>query len=119
MLSQFDAELVDWLMEAFRDIGIDVRTGNAVIGIERTEEGFRVHTQMPQGPAAYPADLEQIPSWWNREGFPNQLCCDSSCIAGEGGQHAWPEPFLWIFANVLWRRSLKECHAGKRRRGLG
>jgi glutathione reductase (NADPH) len=45
------------LMEAFRDIGIDVRTGNAVTGIERTEEGFRVNTRTPQGPAAYPADL--------------------------------------------------------------
>ncbi|MGH8276748.1 MAG: FAD-dependent oxidoreductase, partial [Steroidobacteraceae bacterium] len=44
MLPKFDSELVEWLMDAFRDIGIDVRTANAVTGIERTEEGFRVHT---------------------------------------------------------------------------
>ncbi|MGH7879641.1 MAG: dihydrolipoyl dehydrogenase family protein, partial [Candidatus Binataceae bacterium] len=57
MLPKFDAELVEWLMEAFRDIGIDVRTDNAVTGIERAEGGFRVHTRTPQGTAAFPADL--------------------------------------------------------------
>ncbi|MGH6795763.1 MAG: dihydrolipoyl dehydrogenase family protein [Methylocella sp.] len=57
MLPKFDAELVEWLMEAFRDIGVDVRTGNAVTGIERAEEGFCVRTHTPQGAAAFPADL--------------------------------------------------------------
>ncbi len=57
MLPKFDTELVEWLMEAFRGIGIDVRTASAVTGIERAEEGFRVHTRTPQGPAAIPADL--------------------------------------------------------------
>jgi glutathione reductase (NADPH) len=57
MLPRFDAELVAWLMEAFRDIGIAVRTDNAVTGIERAEEGFRVHTRTPEGRAAFLADL--------------------------------------------------------------
>jgi glutathione reductase (NADPH) len=57
MLPQFDAELVGWLMEAFRGIGVDVRTDNAVTRIERAGEEFRVHTRTPQGTAAISADL--------------------------------------------------------------
>src|SRR5262245_8422092 len=57
MLPQFDADLVGWLMERFREIGIDVRTDNAVTAIERAGEEFRVHAQTPQGAAAVPADL--------------------------------------------------------------
>ncbi len=57
MLPKFDAELVEWLMEAFRDIGIDVRTDNAVTGIECAGEGFCVHTRTPHGTAAVHADL--------------------------------------------------------------
>jgi glutathione reductase (NADPH) len=57
MLPKFDPELVGWLMQAFRDIGIDVRTDNAVTGIERAEEGFRVHTRTPQGTEVFLADL--------------------------------------------------------------
>jgi len=57
MLPQFDAELVGWLMEAFRCIGVDVRTYNAVTRIERAGEEFRVHTRTPQGTEAISADL--------------------------------------------------------------
>jgi glutathione reductase (NADPH) len=57
MLPKFDAELVGWLMEVFRDIGIDVRPDNAVTGIECAGEGFRVHTRTPQGTAVVPTDL--------------------------------------------------------------
>ncbi|MGH6851705.1 MAG: dihydrolipoyl dehydrogenase family protein [Methylocella sp.] len=57
MLPKFDAELVEWLMEAFREIGVDVRTGNAVTRIERAEEGFCVHARTPQGATAFPAGL--------------------------------------------------------------
>jgi glutathione reductase (NADPH) len=57
MLPQFDAELVGWLMEAFHDIGIDVRPDNAVTRIERAGEEFRVQTRTPQGTAAISADL--------------------------------------------------------------
>jgi glutathione reductase (NADPH) len=57
MLPRFDAELVDWLMESFRAIGIDVRTGNTVTAIERAGEEFHVHTRTPQGTTAFAADL--------------------------------------------------------------
>jgi glutathione reductase (NADPH) len=50
MLHKFDAELVEWLMEGFRD-------DNAVTAIERAEEGFGVHTRTPQGTATFRADL--------------------------------------------------------------
>ena len=57
MLPKFDSELVEWLMEAFRDIGIDVRTANAVTGIERAGEGSACTREQPQGAAAFLADL--------------------------------------------------------------
>src|SRR5215813_2505204 len=49
MLPRFDADLVGWLMEKFSEIGIDVRTDNTVIAVERVGEEFRVHTRTPQG----------------------------------------------------------------------
>jgi glutathione reductase (NADPH) len=57
MLTRFDAELVEWLMEKFCEVGIDVRTGNAVTGIERPGKEFRVHTRTPQGTATVTGDL--------------------------------------------------------------
>jgi glutathione reductase (NADPH) len=57
MLTGFDADLVGWLMEKFREIGVDVRTDNAVTAVERAGEEFRVHTQTPQGTTAVSADL--------------------------------------------------------------
>jgi glutathione reductase (NADPH) len=45
MLPQFDPQLVGWLMEKFREIGVDVRTGNKVIAVERAGDQCRVHTQ--------------------------------------------------------------------------
>src|SRR5579859_6998565 len=35
LLPQFDPDLVEWLTEKFRDIGIDVRTGAAVTAVEQ------------------------------------------------------------------------------------
>jgi glutathione reductase (NADPH) len=43
MLPKFDGELVGWLMEKFRDIGIDVRTQSPVTAIERSGQEYRVH----------------------------------------------------------------------------
>ena len=57
MLVRFDADLVGWLMEKFREIGVDVRTNNTVIAVERLGEEFRVHTQTPQSASAVSADL--------------------------------------------------------------
>lgn len=42
MLSQFDPDLVGWLMEKFQAVAIDVRTGTAVESIEKTATGYRV-----------------------------------------------------------------------------
>jgi glutathione reductase (NADPH) len=57
MLPAFDAEVVGWLMEKFAEIGVDVRTENAVNAIERSGNEYRVHVQTPQGEAIVPADL--------------------------------------------------------------
>ncbi len=42
LLKHFDPDLVDWLMEKFRALGIDMRTRTTVEAIERTETGYRV-----------------------------------------------------------------------------
>ena len=42
MLTHFDPELVDWLMDAFKAHGVDVRTRTNVEGIEKTANGFNV-----------------------------------------------------------------------------
>lgn len=57
MLEQFDPDLVGWLMETFRDLGIDVHTQSTVTAIERAGSGYRVRAQMPDGEAVLPADL--------------------------------------------------------------
>jgi glutathione reductase (NADPH) len=60
MLTAFDAEVVGWLMDKFAEIGVDVRTGNAVTGIERSGNEYRVHVHTPQGEAIVPAPCCRI-----------------------------------------------------------
>lgn len=57
MLAKFDPDLVDGLMDKFREIGVDVRTGSTVTAIEHVGAEFRVHTQGPQGESALAADI--------------------------------------------------------------
>ena len=57
MLPQFDPDLVGWLNEKFREIGIEVRTGNTVTAIERSGHAHRVHAQTPNGDSVVEADL--------------------------------------------------------------
>src|SRR5260370_15019495 len=57
MLPQFEPELVAWLMEKFQEIGIEVRTRNAVTAIERSGNHYRVHTQTSHGEAVVEGDL--------------------------------------------------------------
>lgn len=57
MLTRFDRDLVGWLMEKFREIGIDVRTRHAVTRIERAGNEYRVHATTPEGEAVIAADL--------------------------------------------------------------
>jgi glutathione reductase (NADPH) len=57
MLAHFDGEVVGWLMEAFRALGIEVRTRSTVTAIERNGNAFCVQAQTPEGPAEVTADL--------------------------------------------------------------
>jgi len=57
MLPQFDPDLVGWLNEKFREIGIEVRTGNTVTAIERSGYAHRVHAQTPNEDSVVEADL--------------------------------------------------------------
>ena len=57
MLPAFDPDLVSWLMEKFRQIGVDVRTGHTVESIERSNDGYRVHAQTKAGVMSVEADL--------------------------------------------------------------
>ena len=58
MLTQFDPDLVGWLMARFRQLGIDVRTETAVEGVEPDPRGgFTVRTKGRAGVAALQADL--------------------------------------------------------------
>lgn len=43
MLPAFDPDLVGWLMEKFRELGIDVRTRSTVERIDKTANGFLIH----------------------------------------------------------------------------
>ncbi len=57
MLTQFDSELVGWLMEKFAEIGVEVRTGTAVEAVERAGGGFTVHARAGNQEFATRADL--------------------------------------------------------------
>jgi glutathione reductase (NADPH) len=57
MLKHFDPDLVGWLMEKFRAIGVDVRTRTAVEAIEKTDTGFVVRVSTAGGPSTLEADL--------------------------------------------------------------
>lgn len=57
MLPHFDPDLVDWLMEAFSELGIDVRTDATVKRVERTDQGFLVHTAADGEEQTLAADL--------------------------------------------------------------
>jgi glutathione reductase (NADPH) len=57
MLPRFDAELVGWLMTAFQNLGIDVRTEHTVTRIESSPSEFRVTAQAPSGMSEFDADL--------------------------------------------------------------
>jgi glutathione reductase (NADPH) len=57
MLPNFDSELVGWLMEKFREIGVVVRVQNTVNAIEPCDGEYRVRTQTPKGEEVVAADL--------------------------------------------------------------
>ena len=57
MLTTFDATVIDWLMEKFAQIGVDVRTATTVTAIERIGDEYQVHMETPEGEAVTSADL--------------------------------------------------------------
>lgn len=57
MLKPFDPDLVDWLMDAFRDQGIDVRTQTNVEAIEKTASGYSVRVSSNGETDTVEADL--------------------------------------------------------------
>src|SRR5258706_649118 len=57
MLVHFDPDLVDWLMEKFGEIGIDVRTRTQVEGIEKTGTGFAVRANSKGTSTTVEADI--------------------------------------------------------------
>lgn len=57
LLTGFDPDLVDWLTERFRNLGIRIMCSTTVEAIEKTADGFRVHAGTAGGPIAADASL--------------------------------------------------------------
>jgi glutathione reductase (NADPH) len=57
MLKQFDSELVGWLMESFKELGIDVRTGTSVEAIEKKGGAYTVYATTGEQKISIEADL--------------------------------------------------------------
>ncbi|MBW3559754.1 MAG: NAD(P)/FAD-dependent oxidoreductase [Proteobacteria bacterium] len=57
MLTQFEPELVEWLMEKFAEIGVDVRTRTVVEAVEKTGAGLRVHARAHGHLVSFEADM--------------------------------------------------------------
>lgn len=57
MLPHFDPDLVDFLMDRFRGLGIDVRTRTDVEAVEKVPNGFSVRASSRGQPARFDADL--------------------------------------------------------------
>ena len=56
MLTHFEPELVNWLMESFQSAGVDVRTKTQVEAIEKVSDGFRVRASRDDQPVNVEAD---------------------------------------------------------------
>lgn len=57
ILKKFDAEVVDWLMESFKTLGIDVRTRARVEAIQKTRTGYAVNASEDGKSISVDADL--------------------------------------------------------------
>lgn len=57
LLPQFDPDVVGWLMDSFRELGVDVRLETTVESIEQTSDGFRVHARSHDQALSFDADL--------------------------------------------------------------
>jgi glutathione reductase (NADPH) len=57
MLTSFDPDLVDALMEKTRRLGVELRLGTHVERVEETADGFRLHARSGEEPVSVDADL--------------------------------------------------------------
>lgn len=57
MLKPFDPDLVGWLMEKMRDIGVDVRLDTRVTSVEKTAKGVAVHASVEGKDVVFKGDL--------------------------------------------------------------
>jgi glutathione reductase (NADPH) len=57
LLPQFDPDLVGWLTDGFREIGVTVRTGASVTAVEAVPTGLRVRARAGAMETAVEADL--------------------------------------------------------------
>jgi glutathione reductase (NADPH) len=57
MLTRFDPDLVGWLMDKFREIGIDVRLETRVEAVEKGPDGLTLRAAANGKPEAFKADL--------------------------------------------------------------
>jgi len=57
MLTGFDPDLVGWLMEKFREIGVEVRLNTRVTAVEKDADAFRVWASANGKDEAFAADL--------------------------------------------------------------
>jgi glutathione reductase (NADPH) len=57
MLTPFDPDLVGWLMEKFREIGVEVRLRTRVTAIDKNGAAFSIRTSSNGTEQVFPADL--------------------------------------------------------------
>lgn len=57
LLPPFDADLVAWLTEKSRALGIDVRLDTPVASVDRTHDGYRVDVTTESGAETFHADI--------------------------------------------------------------
>lgn len=85
MLKEFDPDLVAWLMEKFRAIGVDVQTRTAVEAVEKTGAGFTVRSSSSEGsPRTFEADL--VVHAAGRVPALDQLDLDAAGVVVENGR---------------------------------
>src|SRR6266540_3714811 len=84
MLPNFDPQLVDWLMDKFREINIDVRTWSDVKAVERSGHEYRVRVKTPQGEAVVTTDL--VVHAAGRVPDIEELDLNAANVSVEGGQ---------------------------------
>ncbi len=61
-LGNFDSDLVDMLVAATADLGIDLRTEAKVLSVERQGREFAITIETPTGPSVLTCDLGRVPN---------------------------------------------------------